>query len=178
MSAPFCYRRGSVCRRPSVLPLVLFLLGLGSGVTYAAAPTVNGLFYGDGDSLNYPATPYASSTGGSDLFITLQSNTLYVALVVDWFVNDNVFSPKTNTALTASAGWTQHRTLVRAIDSEFAPFTLTLGSGTNEQYWAWQQGTAGLPGGIKAKAIGARIRMSRRRSRTCRPLPMAAPWSA
>lgn len=118
----------------------------------AGTPTVNGLFYGDGDYLNYPSTPYATSTGGSKLYLTLSENRIYLALVVDRLVNDCVFSPKTNTALTASAGWTQHRALTRLLDSEFASFTLSLGSGANEQNWAWQQGTAGLTG-FKAKDI-------------------------
>lgn len=148
----FCHRchtvvRGVRAARDAHKQLVIaLLLSVCAGVGLGGTPTVNGLFFGDGDYLNYPSTPYATSTGGSELYVTVQDQTLFLALVVDRLVNDNVFSPKANKEFTQSAGWNSHREAKRAIDSEFASFTLTLGSGTNEQGWAWQQGTAGGQG--------------------------------
>ena len=125
----------------------LFCLAMvGVGTVTAGTPTVNGLFYGDDDYLNYPSTPYATSSGGSELYLTVSDKVLYLALVVSRGVNDNVFSPRTGSAYTQSAGWDSHRDAKRAMDSEFAAFTLRVGSGTNEQSWAWQQGTAGIAG--------------------------------
>ena len=119
----------------------------------AQAPTVNGLFYGDGDNQRYPSTPYAQSEYGSNLYLTLINNTLYVALVVDRSVNDNVFAGKSSgqggdpTAddYLASAGWGSGGNLsaLRRMDSEFAEFNFTVGTGTNQQTFTWQQGYAG-----------------------------------
>jgi hypothetical protein len=50
---------------------------------WGAAPKVNGLFYGDGDTNNYPVVPYASSVNDSKLYVTYINGTLYVALVVN-----------------------------------------------------------------------------------------------
>ncbi len=48
----------------------LFCLAMvGVGTVTAGTPTVNGLFYGDDDYLNYPSTPYATSSGGSELYL-------------------------------------------------------------------------------------------------------------
>ncbi len=108
-------------------------------------PTVNGLFYGNGDNLRYPSRPYAYSVGESRLYATVINNTLYVALVLNRHVNDNVVSP--TRAYTQSAGWGPPRPANRLFDSEFAEFSLTLGEGANEQTWTWQQGYAGVSEG-------------------------------
>jgi len=108
-------------------------------------PTVNGLFYGNGDNLRYPSRPYAYSVGESRLYATVINQTLYVALVLNRHVNDNVFSP--TRAYTRSAGWNPPRPANRLFDSEFAEFSLTLGEGANEQSWTWQQGYAGVASG-------------------------------
>jgi len=126
---------------------MLYVFAGGFGMAFAGTPTVNGLFYGDGDNLNYPSMPYATSTAGSYVYLTLQNGTLYVALVVDRVVNDAVWSPKSNSVYTISAGWSNHRTAKRAMDSEYASFTLTTDTGTNEQTWAWRQGSAGVSSG-------------------------------
>jgi len=122
-----------------IYALVIFLLILVLQ-NLIAEPTVNGLFYGDGDQSEYVL--YNTSIGGSKLWYTVSGNRLYVALVLDRNVNENVFSPKSNKAYTQSAGW-NHRDAKRLTDSEYAEFTLTIG---NESI-VWRQGYADNPSG-------------------------------
>ncbi len=111
-----------------------------SGALWAhAAPTVNGLFYGDGDEHAYVL--YNTSIGGSKLWYTVSGNRLYVALVVSRDVNDNVFG---NRDYTRNAGWSPPHAANRLVDSEFARFTLTVGGTTYE----WNQGYGALVGGV------------------------------
>ncbi|MCL4205900.1 MAG: DUF4347 domain-containing protein, partial [Pirellulaceae bacterium] len=102
-------------------------------------PTVNGLFYGDGDFQDY--TLFNTSIGGSGLYINFDANTntLYAALVVSRTVNDNVFG---NREYTTNAGWNPAHPANRLVDSEFAEFTLTVGSTS----WTWRQGYGDQPG--------------------------------
>ena len=136
---------------------VVFSLLLFSSNLFAqsSTPTVNGLYYGDGDVNRYPSTPYAISNGGSKLYVTLQNGTLYVALVVDRSINDNVFDegPGKATDYMTSAGWGSHRTAKRLTDSEFAEFTLTVGEGGNEQSFVWQHGYAAAGNGSNNKTV-------------------------
>jgi uncharacterized repeat protein (TIGR01451 family) len=129
--------------------LTISLLALGltaASSAQASPPTVNGLFYGDGDHLRYPATPYGVSAGGSEIFVTLVDTTVYVALIVNRRVNDNVFSSVA--AYRQNVGWNPPRTANRLIDSEFAEFTLTVGSGAAASSWTWKQGYAGGKGAL------------------------------
>ncbi len=114
----------------------LFIFLIMVSLNTSAVPSVNGLFYGDGDENQYVL--YNTSVGGSKLWYTIHDNRLYVALVVDRSVNENVFSPKADKDYTSSAGWTSHRDAKRLTDSEFAEFTLTVGDVT----YLWQQGYA------------------------------------
>ncbi|HLE83798.1 MAG TPA: GEVED domain-containing protein, partial [Thermoanaerobaculia bacterium] len=114
-----------------------------------AQPTVNGLYFGDGDDALYQY--YATSDNGSVLYsyLDVPTKTLYVALVVSHAVNTLVCSPKGNSAYTSSDGWSQHRSCKRASDSEFAAFTLECAPGSANA-WSWQQAlgcaqTAGPP---------------------------------
>lgn len=135
----------------------LCLAGLASiGTLQAAAPTTNGLFYGNGDNQRYPSTPYAVSDNGSRLYVTLIDTTLHVALVVDRSVNDNVFDcgsgggppcSNSNTVYMESAGWQESRSGFHLFNSEYAEFSLTVGTGANEETFTWRQGYAGLAGG-------------------------------
>ena len=78
--------------------LGIFAVGLGcilvilSLVTLVAAsggtPTVNGLFYGDGDQYNYYFL--GEDPGRGTLYYNRVGDTLYLAVVVDISVNDNV----------------------------------------------------------------------------------------
>lgn len=111
-------------------------------------PTVNGLFFGDGDYLRY--YPIATVPTGTTLYAYLDekadgARTLYVALVVSRAVNDNVFDigspPDKLTAYSRSAGWTQHRGVERLTDSEFMGFSLTGHDIETDRdiTWTWQQ---------------------------------------
>jgi len=117
---------------------------LGGVVEAASPPIVNGLFFGDGDNNDYAL--YATSEHGSGLYIYFDSPTIYVALVVDRSVNDNVCSPQSDPAYTQNAGWSNHRTCKRATDSEYASFTLECTTSPNS--WNWQQGYAQKVGGV------------------------------
>lgn len=114
-----------------------------------AQPTINGLFYGDGDDALYQ--PYAFSDNGSVLYsyYDAPTNILYVALVVSHSVNDLVCSPGSNRAYTSSVGWNPPRDCKRTSDSEFATFSLECAPGSPNA-WTWQQAlgcaqTAGPP---------------------------------
>ncbi len=124
-------------RRLAAFVAAALVLGL-AGPVLADPPTVNGLFYGDGDDAKYQL--YATSVGGSGLYIYLDVPTkkLYVALLVSHTVNDLVCTDRLNAAYTASAGWGQHRSCKRASDSEFATFTFECAPGSPRS-WTWQQ---------------------------------------
>ena len=136
---------------PSQAACLLGILLLLTAATAFAQPIVNGLFYGDGDDAVY--SPYAASNFGSVLYnyYDVGTNTMYVALVVNHAVNDNVCSPKANKDYTGSAvpPWNQHRSCKRRSDSEFASWTLECAPGSPRS-WSWQQAlgcaqTAGPP---------------------------------
>lgn len=101
-----------------------------------STPTVNGLFYGDGDNTMYQL--YSVSEYGSGLYVYYDApNTkLYVALVVTHDVNDMVCSDVRD--YTSSAGWGPGRNCKRGTDSEFAEFTLECAPGSPNS-WTWKQ---------------------------------------
>lgn len=143
--------RGRRLARRAALCSALLLLTLSPGVALAQPPTVNGLFYGDGDNTRY--SPYQISNGGSILYnyYHAPTTTLYVALVVNHAINDLVCSPQNNAAYTQSATppWGNHRSCKRASDSEFASWTFACAQGSPKT-WTWQQAlgcalTAGPP---------------------------------
>lgn len=80
-----------------------------SGATAAGpegAPVVNGLFYGDGDDASY--IYLSENPDRAKLYYYLNGDTLYVAVVLDRAVNDNVFgdtSDDTDKLYLQSAGW-------------------------------------------------------------------------
>ena len=134
-------RKGAGSRRHLVVGVLaaLALSFVGPiGPVFADPPTVNGLFYGDGDDAKYQL--YATSVGGSGLYIYLDIPTrhLYVALVVSHAINDLVCTDSGNRLYTDSAGWGQHRSCKRASDSEFATFTFECAPGSPRS-WTWQQ---------------------------------------
>jgi hypothetical protein len=134
-----------------VLLLAAVLVATPLGGAYAQAPTVNGLFYGDGDDARY--VKYATSVYGSKLYLYFDAPTatLYVALVVDTAVNDNVFgkpdSPDKD--YMSSVGWGngngQQRGANALTDSEFAQFTFACAPNSPNQ-WTWDLGYACLDG--------------------------------
>ncbi len=121
-------RMGARKTRVISIVVILVLVMITSVVTgtfsarAASPPTVNGLFYGDGDDAIY--WEYQEAPSGSDLYVYLDGPILYVALVVDRSVNDNVCSPQSNSAYTVDAGWPNHRDCGRLTDSEYFEFTL------------------------------------------------------
>jgi hypothetical protein len=150
-------------RTSSLLGFLSFALLAGVSVCATSAmgqsggpPTANGLFYGDGDHLRYPAQPFAVSQRGSRLFLTLINNTLYVAMVVDRTVNDNAFDAGGRTSYMTSAGWNQgggNLNAQKRMDSEFAAFEFTVGEGTNLQTFSWQQGYGGPSNGTVDRRV-------------------------
>ena len=102
-----------------------------------AVPTVNGLFYGDGDQNDYYL--YNTSEYDSGLYIYSEGDFLYVALVVDRSVNDNVFNKKnTDKNYLTSVGWNGTRHAQQLTNSEYAAFEVSCGGNT----WSWQQAYA------------------------------------
>ncbi|UCE19139.1 MAG: hypothetical protein JSV84_01980, partial [Gemmatimonadota bacterium] len=88
------------------------------------APTVNGLFYGDGDTLNYYLLAEEIDGRGS-LYYNLVGDTLYIAMVVDATVNDNVFGTKTlDDSYMLSANWSAIHFADRLIGSDNMEFVL------------------------------------------------------
>jgi hypothetical protein len=100
------------------------------------AQEVNGLFYGDGDDQQYELI--ASNDGGrGDLYARLVDEHLYIAVIVDPSVNDNVFGDKqTDSDYLASAGWNNpsHKAgdLLR---SEHIELLFQCG----DESWTWKQ---------------------------------------
>lgn len=128
--------------RPAPWCAAALLLCLPAAAALAAPPTVNGLFYGDGDDARY--FPYSTSEHGSVLYayFDVPSSRLYVALVVNQDeTNDVVCSPGSNRAYTGSTGWDPPRPCNRLTDSEFASFTLECAP-ESPNSWEWEQGFA------------------------------------
>jgi hypothetical protein len=120
--------------------LAVFLFLVFTDVSQAEnPPTVNGLFYGDGDYDRYVF--YSISDRGSKLYYRLEGSALYVALVVGREVNDNVFG---NAEYMIDAGWpsANPRNARRLIDSEYMEFTMSACG----QNWTWRQGYGRQPG--------------------------------
>jgi hypothetical protein len=70
---------------------------------------VDGLFYKNGDNNVYSL--YGTSEHGSGLYIYYQSPKIYVALVVNRTVNDNVCAPQEMggaNLYVKNAGWSNH----------------------------------------------------------------------
>ena len=100
-------------------------------------PTVNGLFYGDGDNLCYELL--AENPGRAQLWYHLEGDVLYAALVLSTSINDNVFGAiddDTDDAYVISAGWkgngNQHeaRALIQSDRAEW-----NLACGDSKSYW-------------------------------------------
>ena len=103
---------------------------------FATAPTVNGQFYGDGDDGRYNEIS-AAPNGRGTLYQYLDGTTLYVAVVVDASVNDNVFGDKSiadDQSYVGSVNWNHHSSK-DLINSDKMQFKLTCGS----SIWEWAQ---------------------------------------
>ena len=132
---------------PQLIALAFAISGLGlftPAPSAVAAPTVNGLFYGDGDDALY--TLVNTSYYGSHRYAYYDSPTtmLYVAMVVDPSVNDNVFTknPPDSAAYMQSVGWGggggQQRNAAKLTNSEFGAFKFACSLGSPNS-WEWGQ---------------------------------------
>ncbi len=125
----------------AAIALAALLVPVGSAnaqVINPNLPTVNGLFYGDGDHERY--VPIATSAEGGRLYgyFDTTSGRYYAAVVVSRNVNENVLG---NRDYTASTGWKPAHPFNRVTDSEFMGFTLTCGTNS----WTWKQGYCAQP---------------------------------
>jgi len=129
-----------------LLVLVLATLTIGAIDAQAAGPPdVNGLYHGDDDYLSY--MEYNTSEYGSKLYVYFDSPTVYVALVVDRSVNDNVFASKKDAGdYMESAGWNGKHTAGQLTNSEYAEFTLRCAE--DPLSWTWLQGYGRLDSGV------------------------------
>ncbi len=112
-------------------------------------PTVNGLFWGDGDHEIYEL--YAKARfSDSKIYTYIDDGILYVALVVDGNINDNAFDQVVRpdrTQYLESAGWPTGgnvRSFDHLVNSEYAQFDVTICG----LHYKWQQGYAARPGAL------------------------------
>ena len=114
------------------------LLMVVPATAYATPPTVNGLFYGDGDHSRYFFLT-RDTAGRADVYYYLAGNALYLLVLVDDSVNDNVFgwSKKhdPDRAYVESAGWGQEHSAEKLIGSDHLGIRLSCGSNS----WSWYQ---------------------------------------
>jgi hypothetical protein len=134
-------KRGAKMRKAylkavSVAGVLAMLLALVPVMTVSAAPVVDGV----PDTGNYNL--YGISPGGrGTLYYAMQGNTLYILMVVDYKVNDNVFGDMGVVAdqnYVKTAGWKgsgAHHNFKALLNSDNINLTLTCGTDT----WTWQQ---------------------------------------
>jgi hypothetical protein len=108
-----------------------------------AVPTVNGLFFGDGDYQEYLLLGN-DTDGGSrgKIYYRLDGSTLYIALVVSKAVNDAVFGvkgggPSSDGAYMGSADWNPVHSFQRLYGSDHATFGIECGATGSSPDWAF-----------------------------------------
>jgi hypothetical protein len=97
----------------------------------ATPPDVDGRFYGDGEDTVY--VPLGKDGDRGTLWYYQDGSTLYLAMVVDEGVNENVFSPVRD--YTRSALWSPGHDLDTLIGSDHFHFSLAC----NGIYYEWKQ---------------------------------------
>jgi hypothetical protein len=145
----------------SLLALVLVMLPAAASIA-AAPPEVNGLFYGDGDHADY--IPLGENAGRGTIYYYVENtdadpdpDKLYLAVVVDTSVNDNVFGDTNDlddSAYLVDAGWSgggSHHTASALIQSDNVEILLACGAYSaqwNQDYiYDTGSGWASGPGG-------------------------------
>ena len=120
--------------------LILSVIILCFTLSVYAEPTVNGLFYGDGDSGEYEVLA-ENEEGRGTLYYYLQNNALYMAVVVDPSVNDNVFDKFKVTDYISSAGWNRGagRTGYELVGSDHLEFSFTRTKDRVTETLTWHQ---------------------------------------
>jgi len=117
---------------------------LEGGAGIEAEPTLNGLYYGDGDVNNYTLLGENLNPDGTPraklyYWDSSTSENIYLAVVVDPSVNDNVFGTKAlDGAYLSSANWSAVHTAERLISSD----NVEIGFTCNGQSWNWFHGYA------------------------------------
>ncbi len=119
------------------------LLAYAVSTAMAGTPTVNGLYYGDGDETNYFFLRAADGARGS-VYYNLVGDTLYVLMLLDGSVNDNVFGIRSQGQnrpdgdYLESAGWESGSTTHQAADligSDHLQVSVICG----DSAWSWRQ---------------------------------------
>ena len=106
----------------------------GPMVATAGTPTVNGLFYGDGDDGNYDL--FSSDPGYGAIYKKQVGSILYVAVVLEGGANDNVFGEqKLDDAYLTAAGWNNHN-FKHLVTSDHVQLRLTACGDS----WEWYHG--------------------------------------
>jgi len=137
--------------------MILIFLTVGIVQFLNAEPQLNGLFYGDGDSSEYyflatallnpnnaaegnnSTDPNAAGARGR-IYYYMGAQYLYIAIVVDVSVNDNVIIRKSvpsDVAYQESVGWSHNPTHTGKTLEKSDHIELSLNSGT--QNWTWFQ---------------------------------------
>ncbi|MDZ7722691.1 MAG: GEVED domain-containing protein [candidate division KSB1 bacterium] len=124
------------CRAYSGLWVVFYVLTAFFlfSTTLSAAPTVNGLFYGDNDQSQYQFLA-ENGTGRGTMYYYLEQDVLYIAVIVSPSVNDNVIDDG-QTAYANSVGWTPPHQAEKLIQSDHLNFTFT----ADGVSYTWKQG--------------------------------------
>jgi hypothetical protein len=137
-------RSGQIASLLVLISLLSALTALPQPVVAAdGPPTVNGLFWGDGDWERY-GDYYAKATASDSKlyrFVDGANERLYVALVVDGNFNDNVFDYSL-TPYMESAGWNRTRSIKELLLSDHAVFELYLTCDGTTEFYTWGQGYA------------------------------------
>ena len=102
------------------------------------SPTVNGLFYGDGDYQRYNLWAVSPDANGT-LYYYIEGETLYIATVANYgTVADNVIGDDGNSEdedYLLSSGWPSGHTAGELIGSDKLSMTFRVGSSE----WSWDQ---------------------------------------
>lgn len=125
-------------KRLAIFSLTFFitLFFIITSSVFAQAPTVNGLLYGDGDIGRYTDVTTAP-LGHGMMYKYLDGNVLYVAVVVNPSVNDNVFDGKVyaDDGYVQSVNWKNKHWAKDLVNSDHMQLKLTCGT----TVWEWKQ---------------------------------------
>ena len=115
-----------------LMVLFVFIVAGAEAEESATGVELNGLFWGDGDYLDYHF--YSESEPGERGYIYIKEagpNMLYTLVRVSWMANDNAFSPsKPNQApYLASVGWHNPHDLGRLVGSDHLSVYMECGAG-------------------------------------------------
>ena len=88
--------------------LILTVMMICTTAVFAANPTVDGRYWGDGDNANYLFLRRADYNRG-DVYYKIDGTTMYLLILVDGSVNDNVFGQHpADKDYVLATGWNRH----------------------------------------------------------------------